>query len=85
MEIIGSCLAFQFFKRFYIVRYDARLDVVIIVGNGINGKENVLVFKLQQLSSVFYIFLLRQNFMQIPNELYLAAMVDGTKDLKYLT
>ena len=36
------------------------------------------------LVSVFYIFLLRQNFMQIPNELYLAAKVDGTSDIKYL-
>ena len=36
------------------------------------------------LVSIFYIYLLRQNFMQIPNELYLAAKVDGTSDLKYL-
>ncbi len=36
------------------------------------------------LVSVFYIYLLRQNFMQIPNELYLAAKVDGCKDIKYL-
>ena len=36
------------------------------------------------LVSVFYIYLLRQNFMQIPNELYLAAKVDGTGDFKYL-
>ena len=36
------------------------------------------------LVSVFYIYLLRQNFLQIPNELYLAAKVDGTSDLKYL-
>ena len=36
------------------------------------------------LVSVFYIYLLRQNFMQIPDELYLAAKVDGTSDLKYL-
>lgn len=34
--------------------------------------------------SVFYIYLLRQNFKQIPNELYLAAKVDGTGDFKYL-
>ena len=34
--------------------------------------------------SVFYIYLLRQNFLQIPNELYLAAKVDGCGDLKYL-
>ena len=36
------------------------------------------------LVSIFYIYLLRQNFLQIPNELYLAAKVDGTSDIKYL-
>lgn len=36
------------------------------------------------LVSVFYIYLLRQSFMQIPNELYYAAKVDGTSDFKYL-
>ena len=36
------------------------------------------------LVSVFYIYLLKQNFMQIPNELYLAAKVDGTTDFMYL-
>ena len=36
------------------------------------------------LVSVFYIYLLRQNFMQIPDELYYAAKVDGTSDIKYL-
>ena len=36
------------------------------------------------LVSVFYIYLLRQNFMQVPNELYLAAKVDGCGDFKYL-
>ena len=34
--------------------------------------------------SVFYIYLLRQNFKQIPNELYLAAKVDGKSDRQYL-
>jgi multiple sugar transport system permease protein len=36
------------------------------------------------LASVFYIYLLRQNFKQIPNELYLAAKVDGKSDWEYL-
>ncbi len=36
------------------------------------------------LVSTFYIYLLRQNFLQIPDELYLAAKVDGTSDFKYL-
>lgn len=42
------------------------------------------VLIIPMLVSVFYIYLLRQNFLQIPNELYLAAKVDGTSDLKYL-
>lgn len=40
---------------------------------------------LPSVTSVFYIYLLRENFAQIPDELYSAAKVDGTTDLKYLT
>jgi len=39
---------------------------------------------LPSVTSVFYIYLLRENFSQIPDELYYAAKVDGTSDLKYL-
>ncbi|MBQ1984689.1 MAG: carbohydrate ABC transporter permease [Clostridia bacterium] len=39
---------------------------------------------LPSVTSVFYIYLLRENFSQIPDELYFAAKVDGTSDLKYL-
>ena len=47
-------------------------------------KNTYTVLIVPFLVSVFYIYLLRQNFMQIPNELYLAAKVDGCKDIKYL-
>ena len=46
--------------------------------------DQYIVLIVPFLVSVFYIYLLRQNFLQIPNELYLAAKVDGTSDLKYL-
>ena len=46
--------------------------------------DKYVVLIVPFLVSVFYIYLLRQNFMQIPNELYLAAKVDGTGDFKYL-
>lgn len=36
------------------------------------------------VASVFYIYLLKENFAQVPNELYYAAKVDGTTDFKYL-
>ena len=39
---------------------------------------------LPSVTSVFYIYLLRENFAQIPDELYYAAKVDGTSDIKYL-
>ena len=40
---------------------------------------------LPSVTSVFYIYLLKENFDQIPDELYKAAKVDGTSDFKYLT
>ncbi len=52
--------------------------------NTFNWMNTYTVLIVPFLVSVFYIYLLKQNFMQIPNELYLAAKVDGTTDLKYL-
>ncbi len=48
------------------------------------GTKTYGVLIVPFLVSIFYIYLLRQNFLQIPNELYLAAKVDGTSDIKYL-
>ena len=56
-------------------------DLLVSLGNWSNT-YTVLIIPF--LVSVFYIYLLKQNFMQIPNELYLAAKVDGTTDIKYL-
>lgn len=50
----------------------------------LNWVNTYTVLIVPFLVSVFYIYLLRQNFLQIPNELYLAAKVDGTGDFKYL-
>lgn len=47
-------------------------------------KNTYTALVLPFMVSVFYIFFLRQTFRQIPNELYLAAKVDGTGDFKYL-
>ena len=57
------------------------LDWMVQLGDWTNTFTVLIV---PFLVSVFYIYLLRQNFLQIPNELYLAAKVDGTSDLKYL-
>lgn len=53
-------------------------------GSGQTKWQAYLAMILPFISSVFYIYLLRQNFKQIPNELYLAAKVDGKSDWDYL-
>ena len=55
-----------------------------ITVNNFGWIDTYTVLIVPFLVSIFYIYLLRQNFLQIPNELYLAAKVDGTGDLKYL-
>lgn len=51
---------------------------------GSSGIENYYSMIIPFLVSIFHIYLLRQSFRQIPNELYYAAKVDGTSDWKYL-
>ena len=55
-----------------------------IFGDCASGIDSYWAMIVPFLISVYYIYLLRQNFKQIPNELYYAAKVDGTSDLKYL-
>ena len=52
--------------------------------NTLGWMKTYTVLIVPFLVSIFYIYLLKQNFMQVPNELYLAAKVDGTSDIKYL-
>ena len=54
------------------------------IGNGQSLTEAYLAMIVPFLVSVFHIYLLRQNFKQIPNELYLAAKVDGKSDWSFL-
>ncbi len=52
--------------------------------NKLGWMNSYTVLIVPFLVSIFYIYLLRQTFLQVPNELYLAAKVDGTSDFKYL-
>ena len=54
------------------------------VGQGQTLIDAYLAMIVPFIVSVFYIYLLRQNFKQIPNELYLAAKVDGKSDWSFL-
>ncbi|MCR4672536.1 MAG: carbohydrate ABC transporter permease [Lachnospiraceae bacterium] len=57
-------------------------NFVTITNLGLRNSFTGLI--LPSITSVFYIYLLRENFAQVPDELYYAAKVDGTSDLKYL-
>ena len=72
-------------ELFTITNYKTVADFGWTFQWGETGAMNAFwTLTLPFLVSVFYIYLLKQNFMQIPNELYLAAKVDGTTDFKYL-
>ena len=60
------------------------LSNIGLTGLDQNAFQAFLAVVLPLIASAFYIYLLRQNFKQIPNELYLAAKMDGTNDWKYL-
>ncbi len=55
-----------------------------ITVNQLQWTNSYIALIVPFLVSIFYIYLLRNNFKQIPNELYYAAKVDGTSDMKYL-
>ena len=57
-------------------------NFVTVTNLGLRNSFSGLI--LPSVASVFYIYLLKENFAQIPDELYYAAKVDGTSDLKYL-
>lgn len=58
-------------------------NYITVVGY-LKGQDKFWSMIIPFMISVYYIYLLRQNFKQIPNELYYAAKVDGTGDFKYL-
>jgi len=71
-------------EMFVITNYITISDLGLYSPIGQTATQAFLALSLPFMTSVFYIFFLRQAFKQIPDELYLAAKVDGTSDLKYL-
>ena len=80
----GKQLAFTCFLALMMIPNDLVIitNFVTITDAGLRNTFWGLI--LPSVTSVFYIYLLKENFAQIPNELYYAAKVDGTSDFKYL-
>ena len=84
LEFQGKGIAFALFLSLMMIPNELVIitNYVTITNWGLRNSFAGLV--LPSVTSVFYIYLLRENFAQIPDELYSAAKVDGTSDFKYL-
>ena len=84
LEFRGRDAVFTLFLSLMMIPYELVVitNYVTITDLGLRNTFTGLI--LPSVTSVFYIYLLKENFSQIPDELYYAAKVDGTRDLKYL-
>ena len=80
----GKDLAFTLFLSLMMIPTELVVITNFVTITDWNLRNSFAGLILPSITSVFYIYLLKENFAQIPDELYLAAKVDGTSDLKYL-
>ncbi len=84
LEFRGKNLAFTLLLALMMIPSELVVITNFVTATNLNLRNTFLGLILPSVASVFYIYLLKENFAQIPDELYLAAKVDGTSDLKYL-
>ena len=84
MDFRGKDLVFTFFLALMMIPNELVIitNFQTITNLGLRNTFTGLI--LPSVTSVFYIYLLKENFAQIPESLYKAAKVDGTSDIKYL-
>ena len=84
LDFKGKNFAFTAFLSLMMIPNELVIitNFVTITNFGLRNTFTGLI--LPSVTSVFYIYLLKENFQQIPDSLYKAAKVDGTSDLKYL-
>ena len=84
LEFKGKNLVFTLFLSLMMIPSELVVitNFVTITNAGLRNTFTGLI--LPSVASVFYIYLLKENFEQVPDELYKAAKVDGTSDMKYL-
>ncbi len=80
----GKDLAFTVFLSLMMIPNELVVITNYVTITNAQLRNTFLGLILPSVTSVFYIYLLKENFSQIPDELYYAAKVDGTSDLKYL-
>ena len=84
LQFRGKSLVFSLFLALMMIPNELVVITNFVTITNWNLRNTFLGLILPSVTSVFYIYLLKENFEQIPEELYKAAKVDGTSDLKYL-
>ena len=80
----GRDLAFTIFLSLMMIPNELVIITNFVTITDMELRNTFMGLILPSVTSVFYIYLLRENFSQIPDELYFAAKADGTSDFKYL-
>ena len=80
----GKNLVFTLFLALMMIPNELVIITNFVTVTSLDLRDTLTGIILPSVTSVFYIYLLKENFAQVPNELYLAAKVDGTSDIKYL-
>ena len=84
LDFPGKDLAFTIFLSLMMIPNELVIITNFVTITDLDLRNTFAGLILPSVTSVFYIYLLRENFAQIPDELYKAAKVDGTSDFKYL-
>ena len=84
LQFKGKDLVFTAFLALMMIPNELVVITNFVTVTNLDMRNSFLGLVLPSVTSVFYIYLLRENFAQVPDELYWAAMVDGTSDFKFL-
>lgn len=84
LDFWGKNVVFVLFLSLMMIPSELVIITNFVTITNLELRNTFLGLILPSVTSVFYIYLLKENFEQIPDSLYYAAKVDGTSDLKYL-
>ena len=84
LEFPGKNLVFTLFLALMMIPNELVIITNFAIITNLNLRNTFAGLILPSVTSVFYIYLLKENFAQVPDALYYAAKVDGTSDMKYL-
>jgi len=84
LQFCGKNLVFTLFLALMMIPSELVVITNFVTITEMELRNRFLGLILPSVTSVFYVYLLKENFAQIPDELYYAAKVDGTSDMKYL-